>query len=101
MLGKTDFSPPMGCTFREGFGDGFGTRREGFGDGFGTYQGRGCLEKRIFPLLWGVRFGKVSVTGLVRGGRVSVTGLVRIRGVGAWKNGFFPSYGVYVSGGFR
>ena len=65
-------SPPIGCTFREGFGDGFGTKRERFGDGFGTSLGRGCLEKRIFPLLWGVRFGKVSVTGLVR-----------IRGVGA------------------
>ncbi len=61
-----------------------------FGDGLGTYQGRGCLEKRIFPLLWGVRFGKVSVMGWMR-----------VRGVGAWKNGFFPSYGVYVSGGFR
>ena len=59
------------------------------------------MEKRIFPLLWGVQFGKVSVTGLVRGGSVSVMGLVRIRGVGAWKNGFFPSYGVYVSGVFR
>ena len=43
------------------FGDGLGAKRECFGDGFGTYQGRGCLEKRIFPLLWGVRFGSVSV----------------------------------------
>ena len=61
MLGKTDFSPPMGRTFRERFGGGFGTKRES----------------------------------------VSVMGLVRIRGVGAWKNGFFPSYGVYVLGRFR
>ena len=60
---KSDIFVPKGCTFREGFGDGFGTKREGFGNGFGTYQGRGCLEKRIFPLLWGVRFGKVSVMG--------------------------------------
>ncbi len=40
-----------------------------------TYQGRGCLEKRIFPLL--------NV-------EASWVGLVGIRGVGAWKNGFFP-----------
>ena len=52
---------------------GFGTRRECFGDGFGTYQGRGCLEKQIFPLLWDVRFRSASVTGVVRGGNVSAS----------------------------
>ena len=50
MLGKTDFSPPMGCTFREGFGDGFGTRRECFGDGRGTSLGRECFSGRKPPL---------------------------------------------------
>ena len=59
-------SPPIGCTFREGFGDGLDASRERFGDGFGTSLRRGCLEKRIFPLLWGVRFGCISVTGRVR-----------------------------------
>ena len=60
LLGKTDFSP---------------TKRGGFVGGFGTYRGRGCLEKRIFPLL---------------NGEASWVGSVRIGGVVAWKNGFFP-----------
>ena len=51
MLGKTDFSLPMGRTFREGFGDGLSTKRECFGDGFGTYQGRGCFNGRKPSLL--------------------------------------------------
>ena len=64
LLGKTDFSP---------------TKRGGFVCGFGTYRGRGCLEKRIFPLL----NVEASCVGLVRigGGGAST---VRDRRSYAW-----------------